>query len=1049
MEYSAMEDPSNIRNSIIATDVHNQEKRSSYHDSSKVATNETGRSCDLGNKLIKGLVSLRSFMDLNSLQDFSRDTKDKIAGLTKLNHHEGNNSLEQGIGVMRMASGLNSESALPTLAGMPALSSVSAMHPSANTCSSNLVVRDVGTFHQVSCALSYTNGSIDNKNLLAYKPSKITSKAIIPGGSFGFAHSQEQTVNNAQNYEASPSPNLSCSLSLAMGQGKDYAHGHFSANAIGNSQMVMSAGEQVNSTIISQDSTLPSPKSGLWAKVCSTKCTGVIRRASSGSSLPKPKNSGYWSRGRRTLKETADFFKNLPHFNPNQGSAFININAPIPNQEFSNKLSQGTTTQHALRASSNVSSMALKHSHATPERSAYYQSAAPVLGQTSGLGQIQMPVTSSMLNQAQGPSLKQGNGPATSSELKQGNGSATSLELEKGHNLSSCLDSSLNNDAHSILAHELTVEDSSVRIVNRVMAQPYAAPFAKSESEFLSSSYRSLDGARAQDETLHGGSDDGIRTLLGLIEVNEESDSSSLYDKRLDFEAHSSAYQSSHHYVNESFEQDITIQPALFDGQSCSLVDRKLHQELDATDRTLSTLVSVLEQDLDLRQENQGNDSITTVQAEVVGSSIWTNMRNKRSAYKSESSCVSNRAQASGISTSAAHIKERNTKSRNWGNNLYVQLCADNAPPSSSQSSSLGQTASKALSEISQALISLLGFNAVDEARDILLDKDETCSFTEFLLHRPAISKDTGTIIGHSFVLDRKNPLYLGAGQLKGYGPKDRVKDKFDPVKTWKITNFAMDLSNNKEQTILKQDELASNKTELSAPVIANEPVGQELSMRAFSGKNELNTMSSDLYLSRISEKERRLERSLSSYFISNQLNDHCVLGNKKEVQPADTLVYGIFKQWMRRRASVLLPDGTLEEANESALYDIVLILIQTMIFAMRADGRIENDEHQSLVDFCSSVAPKSLYNNIRGEIDRLLTIDLDPSLLAKKVRYPEESLDIYLLSAVLLNNSHFLELGYLENLAACLGIDPSLRRSLDDKAQKIILSYPKLHQSS
>ena len=211
--------------------------------------------------------------------------------------------------------------------------------------------------------------------------------------------------------------------------------------------------------------------------------------------------------------------------------------------------------------------------------------------------------------------------------------------------------------------------------------------------------------------------------------------------------------------------------------------------------------------------------------------------------------------------------------------------------------------------------------------------------------------------------------------------------------------------------------------------------------MPALSGRNDLNSMSTDGEQTGVSDELRRSERKENSYFLSDEQILSSMSRHDRHAQTAAVMAYGMFKQWMRRRSAVLRPDGLLEEGNEAILYETVLQIIETMIFAMRADGRIETDEYNSLIDFCQTVIPRQLYSNIRGEIDRLLTIDLDPSLLAACVRYPEESLDMYLLSAVMLHNSHFLELGYLENLAACLGIDPSLRRNLNDSANKIVFN--------
>lgn len=818
-----MEDPSNIRNQ--------------YHGSYEQSLNSPNESQfdssygAVGSKLVKGLSSLRSCMDMDGLPKQLGQATGKILAIAK-------DSLNDNFP------------------------------------------------QQSASALVYAYHDTSEPKLLAYSPSKIVTNAVIPGGSW------DQIPMQAQHDSAN------CASS-------NYDFHHISSQNI-------------------------------WQKVRSAK-----RPWGQASNNSTNKANSYWSRGRRTLKETADFFKNLPRLNANETSAYLDFN-----------------------------------------------------------------------------DLARTNDPALA-------------------------------------------QDSEL-IVNQVLANPYQPPFAqKEESDFWVA-------PKKDDICVHGSSDDSIRSLLSLIEDEIEDENC----QRLDFVSHSTKSEPHSHSAYDKVSA--SCNSAIFDGQECCVISPK-QQKNDVYAAVAASDAAIT--------NDPASDHEVEVEVEVVGSSTWSKHWHQRSAYPNQerpqvdqegcqdapvfsqdqnlgfgqglglglgqvlgidqvlgtcpgtghdyglddslvsSSQLANNEANNKLAKAAvncnvqAQSTERHKTSKSWGSNLYVQLCAENAPPSSSQSSTFSQAASKALSEVSQALASLLGFNAMQEAYAQVANRDEVGLFTKALVHRPVDQ-------GFSHFVLHQNPLQLNTGQL--------LDNK----------SLAMDFTNNKE-LVQKQ---AANQTSSSLSLADKD--NHELSMRAFSGKNNLNSMSSDQALSRVSENDRRSERSIYSYFMPNDLGAHFALKEQKNIRPADVLAYGIFKQWMRRRASVLRPDGTLEEANESALYDTVLVLLQTMIFAMRADGRIENDEHQSLVDFCCSVAPKSLFNNIRGEIDRLLTIDLDPALLAKKVRFPEESLDIYLLSAVFLNNSHFLELGYLENLAACLGIDPSLRRSLDDNAHKLILNYPKLNES-
>ena len=207
--------------------------------------------------------------------------------------------------------------------------------------------------------------------------------------------------------------------------------------------------------------------------------------------------------------------------------------------------------------------------------------------------------------------------------------------------------------------------------------------------------------------------------------------------------------------------------------------------------------------------------------------------------------------------------------------------------------------------------------------------------------------------------------------------------------------------------------------------------------LHAVSWKNELNSKSLEPWGT---VPQERLTQRLNSYFLHSEHFSESFKQADHQHQVAAILGYGIFRQWLQRRRTAQHElHGMIAQSQESLFYYTALLLIETMIFAMRVDGRIEQDEHDSLLEFCAAIFNDKLYK-IRGELDRMLTIDLDPELLAQRVQFPEESIDMYLLSAVLLAGNCMLERNYLEALAACLGIDPTLRRSLDRRAHELIV---------
>lgn len=163
--------------------------------------------------------------------------------------------------------------------------------------------------------------------------------------------------------------------------------------------------------------------------------------------------------------------------------------------------------------------------------------------------------------------------------------------------------------------------------------------------------------------------------------------------------------------------------------------------------------------------------------------------------------------------------------------------------------------------------------------------------------------------------------------------------------------------------------------------------------------------------------------------------------GEKLNYAPLVTkLAVHICSRWLKRRCSKvgIFAQHDVQESEMEIYYDTVCLLIQTMVFAMRADFKVNANERQVLYDFCLSLFGSQI-TNIRGQIDLCLTMPLELSSLLPKISYAEERLDIFILSAVLLNNDGLIYDGYLDNLAATLDIDPSLARSLRYRAKNLI----------
>lgn len=142
-----------------------------------------------------------------------------------------------------------------------------------------------------------------------------------------------------------------------------------------------------------------------------------------------------------------------------------------------------------------------------------------------------------------------------------------------------------------------------------------------------------------------------------------------------------------------------------------------------------------------------------------------------------------------------------------------------------------------------------------------------------------------------------------------------------------------------------------------------------------------------------------------------------------------------VFKKWRARRISQFKVENPNIKNYKSLHIDTALLLIQAMIYASRADGKLSYGESECFFKFYKKI----LKSDIRGYVDTFLTQNLNLDLLYSKIAFQEERLDIYILSSMMLDKSKITTDSYLENLAATLRIEPSLRKILDIKANEFL----------
>ncbi|MBY6194496.1 tellurite resistance TerB family protein [Marinobacter hydrocarbonoclasticus] len=107
------------------------------------------------------------------------------------------------------------------------------------------------------------------------------------------------------------------------------------------------------------------------------------------------------------------------------------------------------------------------------------------------------------------------------------------------------------------------------------------------------------------------------------------------------------------------------------------------------------------------------------------------------------------------------------------------------------------------------------------------------------------------------------------------------------------------------------------------------------------------------------------------------------------------------------------------------------LEILQAMIMAARADGHIDANERQLLTQEIERLGPD---DELQSWIQQQFDAPLDASTLARNADSPQAAREIYVVSAVMIDEQNPMERAWLEQLAGALKIEPNLARELEQQ---------------
>lgn len=124
-----------------------------------------------------------------------------------------------------------------------------------------------------------------------------------------------------------------------------------------------------------------------------------------------------------------------------------------------------------------------------------------------------------------------------------------------------------------------------------------------------------------------------------------------------------------------------------------------------------------------------------------------------------------------------------------------------------------------------------------------------------------------------------------------------------------------------------------------------------------------------------------------------------------------------------------------LEQLQGQAQEQRGLEILQAMIMAARADGHIDANERALLTQEIEKLGPD---DELHNWIQQQFNAPLDARALARSSDSPQASREIYIVSAIMIDDQNPMERAWLDQLASALQLEVGITRELDQQVRML-----------
>ncbi|MGF6591523.1 tellurite resistance TerB family protein [Pseudomonas sp. 2835] len=145
-------------------------------------------------------------------------------------------------------------------------------------------------------------------------------------------------------------------------------------------------------------------------------------------------------------------------------------------------------------------------------------------------------------------------------------------------------------------------------------------------------------------------------------------------------------------------------------------------------------------------------------------------------------------------------------------------------------------------------------------------------------------------------------------------------------------------------------------------------------------------------------------------------------------------IAYKAYGNWQAKQgAAVQGEPQTLDRLPPAQVEQHSQAILKALVAAAKSDGHVDERERALIEgEFVKLSSDQELQHWLHAELNK----PLDPADVARAASTPEMAAEMYIASVMLVDEEHFMERAYLDELARQLKLDPALKSELENQVK-------------